>query len=783
MNTQVSAPYNFVPLNEVVYCPEWANSISQDIPFEDGEDGWIEIVWKNFSPLCVRDASEKKDETDNKTPLHSMRIKDSTGNWHYFIPGSSLKGMLRSIMSVMSYGNFTQYDNKSFGQREIANKEYREKMSDVKFGWFLKDTNENYILRPCSEDVENIEIEELKKLYPEFDNEKSAWKRNEKIDGNTFPHYKKNGTVYRIFATGKMGGKKHELLIPQTTEVEEVVPKSVKDTFFSIYEVTPDFENYRTKIEEGQEIPVSFKRDKTGNIIAIGMGKMFRYPYKYDIKTLVGNSQDSQSYVGKHDLCETIFGWTDKNYSMKGRVQISNAFMQEEFRTNMQEVKGVFGTPKPSFYPFYLKQDSYPNIKNYDDNAKISGRKFYRIHKGNSTMLPPKGNKEDNKIETSFIPIPENNLFLMRINIHNLRKVEIGALLAAITFNHTEGAFHNIGAAKGFGYGKIKCEKIKLNGFKFQEEEYLKAFEMEMENFVREKTKEDYTSSNSIQTLIGIASEHQDKDVRQMEMKNSQGDNDFEACKKASNKLKELERKMNSYIGAKERFCQRHKIEFETLEKVIENLAIKDFPNNVRYFLNNIRHNSDNNTSCEKSIENYLVEIDNYIAEIEKKMHSLDSPKEVLSKLINEMILRNIDITREIEWMKIFEDLLLEFGNLRKELANTKDILLKEITTPRRLEDILNEKYPNKDEYKIKEWKVCKQKIEKWQRNNGLDKESNQLTTEEIVAVKNAVIRLYPKPDKKEAKKWKDFNSDIWKDICKYISQQEAEKIFKAGQP
>ncbi len=778
----ISSPYNFVPLNKYVYTPDWAYLVSQDIPFEDGEDGWIEIVWKNYSPLCIRDASEKgKENKNDKSPLHSMRIKDSNGSWRYFIPGSSIKGMLRSIMSVMSYGKMEQYDNKSFGHREIPQKEYRTKMFNAKFGWLKKEDDDKYVLYPCSDSVEKITIEELEKLYPGYNEEKSAWKRNEKISQNTFPYYEKNGIKYRIFATGKMDKKEHELLIPCipcNIEDKKIVPKSVKDSFFTIYEVTPDFEYYRKKLEAGEEIPVSFTTNRQEEISAIGMGKMFRYPYKNDIETLVKNSQDPISYKGKCDLCETIFGWAEKQDCMKGRVQISNAFMAEECKCEMPEVKGVFGEPKPSFYPFYIKQDG-TSYNNYDnDNAQISGRKFYRIHQGSSTMPPPKGNKEDNNVETSFIPIPENNRFLMRINIHNLRKVEIGALLAAITFNHTEGTFHNIGAAKGFGYGKIRCEDIKLNGLKFNEEEYLKAFEKEMSVFANEKFKESYTSSNPIQTLIGIASEHPNQDVRQMEMENVQNGNEFENCKESFEKLKEQGRRMNNYVSRKEEFKAKHKKDYEEVLKILENPAFKDRLNYVRPCFDDVRPCFDDKAACEESIKKLLVDIDNGFAEIENIVREIDRSKKILVCMIDEMKSQNIDNAEETEWLRKFEETIQTLNDDKKDLTDMRAKLIQIQKLRRGLDAILNEKYPNKDEYKINEWKVCKQRIEKWQRDKGLGKDSNELTTEEIDAVKNAVTRLYLNPHKKEKKEWADFNSNIWKSICQYISTQEAEKIF-----
>ena len=105
MVNKISAPYNFVPLNEFVFVPDWANDVSQDIPFADGEDGYIEVTWKNVSPLCIRDASGADGEN------YSMHVKMSDGSRLYFIPGSSLRGMLRNTLSIMSFGRLSQYDD------------------------------------------------------------------------------------------------------------------------------------------------------------------------------------------------------------------------------------------------------------------------------------------------------------------------------------------------------------------------------------------------------------------------------------------------------------------------------------------------------------------------------------------------------------------------------------------------------------------------------------------------------------------------------------------------
>lgn len=130
----LTSPYNFVPLNSKVYIPDWYGLVSQDIPFEDGEDGYIELTWHNDSPLFIR--NEGKDKSD---PMYV----DDNGTRRYFIPGSSIKGMLRNVLSILAFGKMEageQYHDRFFGHREIGSgatehTNYLEKMSQAKCGW------------------------------------------------------------------------------------------------------------------------------------------------------------------------------------------------------------------------------------------------------------------------------------------------------------------------------------------------------------------------------------------------------------------------------------------------------------------------------------------------------------------------------------------------------------------------------------------------------------------------------------------------------------------------
>lgn len=94
----IKAPYNFVPLAKDVFFPEWAESISQDIPFADGLSGTIEVTIQAETPVFVRNG-HALDTTDNRFS-HVV----CNGKRQYFIPGTTVKGCIRNIMEIMSFG-------------------------------------------------------------------------------------------------------------------------------------------------------------------------------------------------------------------------------------------------------------------------------------------------------------------------------------------------------------------------------------------------------------------------------------------------------------------------------------------------------------------------------------------------------------------------------------------------------------------------------------------------------------------------------------------------------
>lgn len=555
---KLTSIYNFVPLNEQVFYPSWADEVSQDAPFSDGEDGYIEVTLRNVSPLFIRNGNADRNSHDP----HSAHVMID-GKRLYFLPATSIKGMLRSTLEIMSFGKMTQYTNRFFSKRELGGKltpdgdDYVELMKGVKPAWLRMEGKKLY-LTPCDGDYLRINYDDISKKYPGFNSKKTGYAKNEaiaEIANEWFPHYELDGSEYRLVCTGNIDKKKQDYLFPiDRLDEFEVVGENVKKAFFTVHEPSPNFDKISDFLKQGKELAVFYLPGKDPfDVKAIGISAMLRYPYKQSIDDLV-KKQQTELDLDKHDLVETIFGYTAAGNAdcLRGRVQVGNAFAEKPLPDCElpKEVTGVQGQPKPSFYPFYVKQTTNP-YKTYDNADGIAGRKLYRVHRGSTITALPVGNDNKNA-QSCFIPIPVEQTFHLRIAVHNLRKMETGAILSALTLHKTKGAWHNIGLARGYGYGKLEIGNIKLSdGFSLSIDDYLKEFERQMSVFTHTElpTKAMWANTPQVSTLVSIHGEHDDANMRVMEINSKVYGKEYIEAKRLFDKLTEKAVPVTSFLS------------------------------------------------------------------------------------------------------------------------------------------------------------------------------------------------------------------------------------------
>ena len=487
----ITAPYNFVPLNDKIFYPPWASEGAlkniHDIPFEDGESGAIELEITAKSPIFIKDSK-------NRTEFCHFINED--GGKEYYIPATSIKGMIRNVLEIMSFSKIRIDEDKHKKHLSVRDMTDRKNLVGQADGCgFLVKNGSSYIIEECI-DIRTIKLhsdanyKDIKKLktakekYIKFGllkeinftpyNEKSQNRSGQDIiiKRAKFDKQGRNGTL--VF-TGDIGNKKHEFVFAKNGKKIQL-DKSVFENFKKVYfddEESIDGQFWKKQFDKGMPVPIFYNKDKT----AIGLTQLFKLAYKKTIFEAAKQASDET----KFDLAETIFGTVKDKKALKGRVYFSHFKSTIERFEGQKTDRGIFGTPNPSYYPNYLEQNGGKYITLMDATARIRGYKRYPLHSGVEQLNIGNGNKD---MVVEFKPLPANSVFKGKIAFHNLKKVEIGALISVITFHgRSDKCMHNIGFAKPYGYGKIDI-KLTLNGLEYNQDEYLKEFEKQMNEFM-----------------------------------------------------------------------------------------------------------------------------------------------------------------------------------------------------------------------------------------------------------------------------------------------------------
>lgn len=630
---EVKSPYNFVPAptESEVYKPEWVKQVSHDIPFSDGESGEITLKITAETPIFIRNGHAKDTEENEFSHV------GEGANKRYFIPATSIKGMLRNVLEIMSFSRMKQVDNDRYAFRDLTNgSEYMRsyKSSDVQAGWLFEDFEGNWIIEECENfalinqtDVDKILNTTFKNTYLSTPRDKTAKSKYQICEGKSLTHrfqtFAKGkfaqadslGNLGTIVFTGqsskrdekKKSGKVHEFVFFDSSSPSKIlITEQQKKDFKFIYldhdrnNISKDWKMWRDKLKEKQKIPVFYTKNTDGKSVKhFGLSFMYKLPFKHSIHELNPIKPYKDIIKQIVNLPDLIFGYIDDDNSLKGRVFISNAMATSV--TVLPEKREILGSPKASFFPFYLQQlkKNGTHYSYQDSDAILSGYKRYPLQNPNNhqafEVRYTAEQLNNPNIFTNFKPLAEGTEFILKIRFHNLKKAEIGALLSALTFHGNEKlVFHNIGMAKPLGYGKIKISELQLKGLQNEFLEYLASFEelIGYEKINSERIKILFAMASSGETLrhpILTTSTNQFKTIKEgkdilakyptqhiqiksarhllenkKKIASSSGENPFESCKS----FKELRNKLkNDYNDEAEGF---EDFIIETIKRVFD---------------------------------------------------------------------------------------------------------------------------------------------------------------------------------------------------------------------
>ena len=526
----ITAPFNFVPLNKEVFYPDWAETVSFDVPFEDGESGEIDIEITAHSPIFIRD------HKDNENFLHH--------NNKEYIPSTSVKGVIRGIMDVIGYGKLDIFD-KRLSYRDLNHPSYKKKAMNgdkIHMGWLTKE-GKNWLvddLGTVTASNSRIKYNEMKAFLNHniVDKIKSKREAHEKyfvVKDRTLLDTPKGTIVF----TGTVGKKKtREFLFPNKIKNRLIISKDIVETFKQAYYIGNVDENKNWKnlwskeFKKRAKIPIFFQLNQANDIQHFGLSMLYKLPYENTLKDLVKNYQNYDE--NRADLSETIFGYINENSALKGRVQFSHFPIKHKVSLNKKAILPL-SSPRATFFPSYIEQQSdnkgkTKNYKTYDNkDAVLRGFKFYPPQK--MATFDEKICKSKPKVCTSFYPLDKGSIFTGKIRFFNLKKCELGALISSLTHVGNAQCYHKIGMGKPYGFGTVK---MTLGAIKSYDGKIISASEM-IEHFaykLREDMKIDIYNDDRIKTLWALSTYTiPDKSLKYMELR------DFAFAKKHFNKF------------------------------------------------------------------------------------------------------------------------------------------------------------------------------------------------------------------------------------------------------
>ncbi len=489
----IKAPYNFVPLATGVVFPDWAKDISIDHPFEDGISGTISINYKAITPVFVGNGKKDDGSTGNYT----------AASGEFALPGSSLRGMLRNVVEIISFSKFNRIDNTTLSIRDlrnwdlygcrmtrrIAQKHFEAK---AKSGWLILENDVWTLSKVEHHRVENSDIAKAYGLktsdfeirrepdarirllhnevavyylagknepHPHHGGMKLNYSKVQEISKKQFENAKQGFLVLTGQPGRRNGRSKHmDFVFEPPSSNATVLSKELVNQFKEAnaskaadqkrgLDLIAELKTYKKLGYPG--LPV-FYLEENGKIASLGRSQMYRLPYTHSLHDAIKNSSEDNFNKEQMDMAECIFG--DENMSLKSRVQFEDAVTRTT--TKGDTIQTILGNPKPSFYPNYIEQGggSYKTLM--DNNVKLRGWKRYPVRE---TVNPIPVNKEQENVATKFTPLPKGTPFEGTIHFHNLKPIELGALLWAITWGGDNNLSHSIGMGKPYGFGQVKA--------------------------------------------------------------------------------------------------------------------------------------------------------------------------------------------------------------------------------------------------------------------------------------------------------------------------------------
>lgn len=400
------APYNFVPLPDQIITVDPASLPDQDRYYPDRHTGQIVCRLTTASPLYVRAALEW-DEF-----VKSQNGQDFKNKPEFFyaadrlrpaIPGSSLRGMLRGVVEIASYGKVQDVTDRRLVYRAVGEgdqtdhgRRYRERLmhkdaenrDDGKphhyftplmlAGYMEKDDSGDWWVRPAQvvngstfARVSHKQIATLLDKMEPSHNTAALWvrvgpneyqKRREGLINIKYPRVTESSETPRpdmvkayVVRSGWMSKKASEAVVFERDERATALP--IDDDLIRDYR--DHFEDiYINQVKHGRSIKIPllgkegvlkhlqpvFYLVENGKVVAFSHTMMMRLPYRKPLNEFIPTELRRESDL---DLAEAIFGYTKSTGEGKRRAYAGRVFVSDAQLAHDQPLGDIWLSPEP----------------------------------------------------------------------------------------------------------------------------------------------------------------------------------------------------------------------------------------------------------------------------------------------------------------------------------------------------------------------------------------------------------------------------------------------------
>lgn len=443
------APYNFVPITDrLIAFPESKNALltGHDQYDENRLTGWIDVELETKSPIYVRaplnldEFDQEEKSKDDKRTLH-----DAKPDFFYtddpnapVIPGSSLRGMIRSLVEILSHGKLAPVPSdpliyRAVGDTTSHGDAYRDQLFDsepdkrhhympkFKGGYIRKKKNENdWFIQPAKEingtTFGRINHKSIPSNLKKWEQCRSANEIYIEAGDYDFKQVRggfihmKRATIVRaadkpapglekatLVRSGRMFSKKTEAVIfdVDTAVTEENwirIPdgsQGDEQDLVTAYKDQQSPEQKRLLGNNGVLVdmhPVFYLMDEDNKLVFFGHTQMFRAPYRHSPQELLPPEHNQEDLM---DFAETMFGRVkrQKDDNQRNQATAGRIFVEDTRLLAGQSspwlpgdpvvTPKVLGSPNPTTFQHYLTQS------NPDDKSRLSS---YNASPRNTTL-------------------------------------------------------------------------------------------------------------------------------------------------------------------------------------------------------------------------------------------------------------------------------------------------------------------------------------------------------------------------------------------------------------